>query len=54
MRRVVVIEGEDAAPEAIRPGVALLEELGLPIEWVCPPVGQRGVDECGSPFPEEA
>jgi len=54
MHRVVVIEGEDAAPEAIRPSVALLEELGLPIEWVRPPVGQRGVDECGSPFPEEA
>lgn len=53
-RRVVVIEGEDAAPEAVRPSVALLQGLGLPIEWVHPPVGRRGLDECGSPFPEEA
>jgi isocitrate/isopropylmalate dehydrogenase len=53
-RRVAVIEGEDAAPEAVRPTVALLEGLGLPIEWLHPPVGQRGLDECGSPFPPEA
>ena len=37
-RRVVVIEGEDAAPEAVRPTLALLDGLGLPIEWVHPPV----------------
>jgi isocitrate/isopropylmalate dehydrogenase len=49
-----VIEGEDAAPEAMGPSVALLRGLGLPIEWLHPPVGQRGVDECGSPFPDEA
>src|SRR5439155_425226 len=29
--RVVVIEGEDAAPEAVRPTVALVDRLGLPI-----------------------
>jgi len=35
-KRVVVIEGEDAAPEAMRPAVALLEGLGLPIDWLRP------------------
>jgi isocitrate/isopropylmalate dehydrogenase len=53
-RRVVVIEGEDAAPEAIRPSVALIDDLGLVIEWLHPPVGQRGIDESGSPFPDQA
>ena len=32
-KRVVVIEGEDAAPEAMRPSVKLLEGLGLEIDW---------------------
>ena len=36
--RVVVIEGEDAAPEAVRPTVALVDRLGLPIDWVRPAV----------------
>ncbi len=54
MKRVVIIEGEDAAPEAMRPSVALLERLGLEIEWVVPPVGERGIQEHGSPFPKEA
>ncbi|MEE9281950.1 MAG: isocitrate/isopropylmalate family dehydrogenase [Myxococcota bacterium] len=53
-KRVVVIEGEDAAPEAMRPSVALLEQLGLDIEWVHPPVGQAGLDAAGSLFPDEA
>lgn len=54
MKRVVVIEGEDAAPEAMSPSLALLRELALPIEWLEPPVGQRGIEACGSPFPPEA
>jgi isocitrate/isopropylmalate dehydrogenase len=37
-KRVVVIEGEDAAPEAVRPTVALLDHLGLPLEWVRPAI----------------
>ncbi len=53
-KRVVVIEGEGAAPEAMRPSVALLDKLGLGIEWLTPPVGARGVAECGSAFPPEA
>ena len=39
MPRVVVIEGEDAAPEAVRPTVALLDRLDLGIEWLRPDVG---------------
>jgi isocitrate/isopropylmalate dehydrogenase len=53
-KRVVVIEGEDAAPEAVRPSVELLDGLGLEIDWIHPPVGQRGIDATGSPFPPEA
>ena len=54
MKRVVVIEGEDAAPEAMKPTLALLQGLGLPIEWEMPPVGQAGLDAHDHPFPEEA
>ena len=51
---MVVIEGEDAAPEAMRPSVAMLERFVPDIEWIHPPVGDRGIAECGSVFPEEA
>ena len=55
MKRVVVIEGEDAAPEAVRPVVALVRRgSGLPIEWVRPPVGDAGLARLGSTFPDEA
>lgn len=40
-KRVVVIEGEDAAPEAMRPSVALLEGFGLPIDWLRPEPGRE-------------
>ena len=53
-KRVVVIEGEDASPEAMRPSVALIEKLGLDIEWLYPPVGQAGREVAGSLFPEES
>ena len=53
-KRVVVIEGEDAAPEAVRPSVELIDRLGVDIEWLHPPVGRKGVDSSGSPFPAEA
>jgi isocitrate/isopropylmalate dehydrogenase len=52
-KRVVIIEGEDAAPEAMRPTVELVERLGAPIEWLRPPVGEEGMRRCGSPFPPE-
>jgi 3-isopropylmalate dehydrogenase len=53
-KRVVVIEGEDAAPEAMRPCVALLERWVPDIEWFHPPVGVRGKEIHGSLFPAEA
>ena len=53
-KRVAVIEGEDAAPEAVRPTVALIGKLGVGIEWVYPPVGDKGLAQYNSVFPEEA
>jgi len=41
MPKVVVIEGEDAAPEAMRPSIALLDRLGLDLQWVHPPIDDR-------------
>jgi isocitrate/isopropylmalate dehydrogenase len=35
-KRVVVIEGEDAAPEAVRPSLRLLQRFDLPIDWIQP------------------
>ena len=52
-KRVVVIEGDDAAPEAMRPTVALLQQLDLDIEWVQPPFGQAAEVRYGTPFPDE-
>jgi isocitrate/isopropylmalate dehydrogenase len=52
-KRIVVIEGEDAAPEAMRPATALVDRLGADIEWVRPPVGADGVRRCGDAFPAE-
>ncbi len=53
-KRVVVIAGEDAAPEAVQPTLALVNQLRLPIEWIHPPVGERGLAAHGSLFPDEA
>lgn len=53
-KRVVVIEGEDAAPEAMRPSLAVIERLGVDIEWLHPPVGAAGIEQAGSAFPDEA
>jgi isocitrate/isopropylmalate dehydrogenase len=53
-KRVVVIEGEDASPEAVRPTVELVNALGVDLEWLYPPVGQAGIDACGSQFPDAA
>lgn len=36
---ICVFEGDGAAPEAVRPTVALLRELDLPLDLVQPPVG---------------
>jgi isocitrate/isopropylmalate dehydrogenase len=50
-KRVVLIPGEDAAPEAFHPTVALVDQLGVDIEWVRPPVGNAGIELCNDPFP---
>jgi isocitrate/isopropylmalate dehydrogenase len=52
-KRVVVIEGEDAAPEAVRPTIELVDRLGVAIEWLRPPVGEEGERRHGSLFPDE-
>jgi isocitrate/isopropylmalate dehydrogenase len=53
-RTVVVIEGEDASPEAMQPSVALMRELCPEIRWMRPPVGAQGIEEHGSVFPDVA
>jgi len=53
-KRVVVIEGEDASPEAVRPVVGLIDKLGLDIKWLYPPVGEAGLEAFNDNFPEEA
>jgi isocitrate/isopropylmalate dehydrogenase len=52
-KKVVIIEGEDAAPEAVRPTINLIDRLGVEIEWLRPPVGEEGLARCGSLFPDE-
>jgi isocitrate/isopropylmalate dehydrogenase len=52
-KRVIVIEGEDASPEAIQPTVELINNLALDIEWIYPPVGNPGLKSHGSVFPDE-
>ncbi len=53
-KRVVIIRGEDASPEAVDPTVEVLRRLNLPIEWFLPPVGEEAVQTHGKAFPEEA
>jgi isocitrate/isopropylmalate dehydrogenase len=53
-RRVVVIRGEGASPEAVDPSVALMSGLGLPIVWLQAPVGEDAIQTFGKAFPDEA
>lgn len=53
-KRVVVIRGEDASPEAVDPSVGLLRRLNLPIDWFVPLVGEEAVQSHGTAFPDEA
>ncbi|MCZ6656248.1 MAG: isocitrate/isopropylmalate family dehydrogenase [Gammaproteobacteria bacterium] len=50
-KRVAVIEGDDAAPEAVRPTIEVIKSMGLPIEWTYPIVGEPAKQEFGHPFP---
>jgi isocitrate/isopropylmalate dehydrogenase len=53
-RRIALVPGEDAAPEAFEPTVELVDRLRLDIEWVRPPVGAPALESHGSLFPDEA
>ena len=54
LKQVAVIEGDDAAPEAMRPVIELLQDQNLPISLVYPVVGLPAIDNSGSPFPASA
>ncbi len=51
---VCVIEGDDAAPEVVRPTVELLEAMELDIEVLLPLTGKEAVEARGTGFPAEA
>ncbi|MBI5506053.1 MAG: isocitrate/isopropylmalate dehydrogenase family protein, partial [Deltaproteobacteria bacterium] len=38
----------------MRPSLAVIERLGVDIEWLHPPVGAAGIEQAGSAFPDEA
>jgi len=47
-KRVVVIPGDDAAPEAMTPVVEILKSLNLDIQWTEFPSGEEGMKRYGS------
>lgn len=49
---VAVFLGDDASPEVMKPTVALLERMQLPIDFVYPTVGSVALESQGSRFPE--
>ena len=53
-KQIAVIEGDDAAPEAMRPVIEFLRHLNLPIAFEYPIVGQAAIDKVGNPLPAEA
>jgi len=53
-KTIVVIPGEDAAPEAVAPSVELIEGLGLPIRFEYPAVGEAAARDTGDAFPDAA
>ena len=53
-KRIVIIEGDDAAPEAMQPVVNLLANLNLPFGFQYPVIGQPAIEETGSPLPQAA
>ena len=54
IKTIAVIEGDDAAPEAMKPVVALLDSLNIGLEWVYPEVGEAAEARTGSIFPDDA
>lgn len=53
IKTIAVIEGDDAAPEAVRPTIELLGKLNIGLEFVYPLVGEEAEKETGSVFPDE-
>ena len=55
MKKVIVIDGEDAAPEAMIPALDVVEhltnKLDLDIQFSKPLVGQPAIDQFGEAFP---
>lgn len=54
VKKVTVVAGEDAAPEAMKSSVELLDKMGLGIEWIWPVVGNEATARGWPPFPDEA
>ena len=54
MPLVAVIEGDDAAPEAVQPVVQLLSELDIDLDWIYPEVGSSAKEKYGDAFPKVA
>lgn len=54
MKTIAVIEGDDAAPEAVRPVVSLLESLNIGLHWLYPEVGEEAEAKAGIAFPATA
>ena len=52
-KKVVVIPGDDAAPEAVYPTVELLRRLELDIDFEFPPSGGSAEETHGTGFPNE-
>jgi len=53
-KRVAVIAGEDASPEAVHPTIEILHALALDIDFALPAVGAEGLRTCGDLFPAGA
>ncbi|NKB98440.1 MAG: isocitrate/isopropylmalate dehydrogenase family protein [Pseudomonadales bacterium] len=53
-KTVAVIEGDDAAPEAVAPTINLVRSLDLDIDFTYPIVGEPAIEQFGTPLPEEA
>ena len=53
-KQVVVVDGDDASPEVMIPTVNILEQMGLPITFERPLIGQPALDAGLTGFPDEA
>ena len=53
-KKIAVIEGDDAAPEAVKCTVEFIDSLGLDIQWVYPQVGEEAQNQFGTAFPQES